>query len=74
VDIATPSKNLKIKLTNGTVFTMTIFSIGNAKEYLVHVIAVLFLINQKGLNVLCRKLAKLLEKQAGTLENLYKSI
>jgi hypothetical protein len=39
-----------------------------------HVIAFLHLINQKGLNELCRKLAKLLEKQAGTLAELCKSI
>jgi hypothetical protein len=68
------SKNLKIKLPNGTVFTMTIFLRWNTEEYLAHVIAVLQLINQKGVNVLCRKLAKLLEKQAVTLADLHKSI
>ncbi len=47
-----PSKNLKIKLPNGTVFTMIIFSQVNTKEYLEHVVAVLCLINQKGLDVL----------------------
>ncbi len=34
-----------------TVFNMFIFSRGNTKEYLVHAVAVLRLINQKGLNV-----------------------
>jgi hypothetical protein len=61
--------NLKIKLPDRTMFT-TIFSHCNSKEYFAHVIAVLHLINQKRLNVLYRKLAKLLDKLAGTLENL----
>ncbi len=52
---------------------MTIFSQGNTKECLAHVIAVLHLINQKGFNVQCRKLAKTVDKLAGTLENLQKS-
>jgi hypothetical protein len=68
------SKNLNIRLPYGTVFTMTIISCGNTEEYLAHVITVLHLINQKGLNILCRKLERLLEKQVGTLENLHKSI
>jgi hypothetical protein len=66
--------NLKVKLEDGTIFNMTLFSQGNTKEYLAHIIAVLHLINQKGLNVQCRKLAKLLDKLVGTLENLQKSI
>jgi hypothetical protein len=65
-------ENLKIKLPDGTVFNMSIFSRGNTKEYLAHVTAVLRLINQKGLNMQCRKLAKTVDKLAGTLENLQK--
>jgi hypothetical protein len=53
---------------------MTIFSQDNDEEYLVQVFAVLQLINQRGLNVLCRKLAILLEMLAGTLEKHQKSI
>ncbi len=53
---------------------MTIFSQGNTKEYLAHIITVLHLINQKGLNVQCRKLAKTVDKLVGTLDNLQKSI
>jgi hypothetical protein len=63
-------ESLKIKLPNGTVFNMSIFSQGNTEEYLVHIIAVLHLIHQKRLNMQCRKLAKAVDKLAGTLENL----
>jgi hypothetical protein len=64
---------LKIKLPNGTVFNMSIFYQGNTKEYLAHVVAVLCLISQKGLDVQCRKLAKAVDKLAGTLKNLQKA-
>jgi hypothetical protein len=37
-----------------------------------HTVAVLRLINQKGLNIQCRKLAKAVDKLAGTQENLQK--
>jgi hypothetical protein len=50
-------ESLKIKLPNRTVFNMSIFSQGNTEEYLAHAITVLFLINQKGLSVQCRRLA-----------------
>ncbi len=49
---------------------MSIFSQGNTKEYLAEDIAVQRLINQKWLNMQCRKLAKAVDKLAGTLENL----
>ncbi len=66
--------NLKVKLDDGTVFNMTIFFQGNTKEHLACMNVVLHLINQKGLDVQCRKLAKTLDNLAGTLENLQKSI
>ncbi len=62
----------KIKLPDGTIFNMSIFSQGITEEYLAHVVTVLCLINQKGLNVECRKLAKAVGRLAGTLENLQK--
>jgi hypothetical protein len=65
-------ESLKIKLPNGTVFNMSIFSRGNTKEYLARAVAVLHLINQMGLNVQCRKLAKDVDKLAKTFENLQK--
>ena len=65
-------ESLKIKLPNGTVFNMSIFSRGNTEEYLEHIVAGLPLINQKELDVQCRKLAKAVDKLAGTLKNLLK--
>jgi hypothetical protein len=67
------TESLKIKLPDGTVFNMSIFSRGNTKEYLAHIIVVLHLISQKGLNVQCRKLAKAVKKQAGMLKNPQKA-
>jgi hypothetical protein len=57
----------------GTIFNKAIFSRGNTREYPVHVVVFLHLIIQMGLNVQCRKLAKPVNKLAGTLENLQKS-
>jgi hypothetical protein len=67
-------ESLKIKLPDGTDFNMSIFSQGNTKEYLAHVVVVLCLINQMGLNVQCRKLAKAVDKLARTLENLQMTV
>jgi hypothetical protein len=50
-----------------------IFSQGNTKEYLAHILAVLHLIKQKGLNVQCRKLTKAVDKLARILKNLLKA-
>jgi hypothetical protein len=69
------SENLNVKLLDGTIIPMSIFTELNIKEFLAHVVAVMCLINQKRLSDLCsKKLAKKLEKQAGTLKNLNKSI
>jgi hypothetical protein len=65
--------SLKIKLPNETIFNMSIFSQGNTKEYLAHIVAVLGLISQKGLKVQCRKLAKAVDKLTTTLKNLQKA-
>jgi hypothetical protein len=37
---------------------LSIYSCGNTKEYLAHIVAVLCIIKQKGLDVQCRKLGK----------------
>jgi hypothetical protein len=63
-------ESLKIKLPDETIFNMSFFSQGNTEEYLAHVVAVLRLINKKGLDVQCRKLAKAVDKLAGMLDNL----
>jgi hypothetical protein len=67
MDYATKTESpesFKIKLPNGTDFKMNIFSQGNTKEYRGYVVVVLCLINQKGHNVQCRKLAKAVDKLA----------
>jgi hypothetical protein len=64
------SDSIKLKLPDGTVISMTIFAKGNPEEYLQHVIAVLRLINQKGLDTKCRESAKELLKTSQVLEAL----
>jgi hypothetical protein len=43
---------------------------GNAEEYLAHILAVLRIIKQKGLDTRCRKLGKAVLKQSKALKNL----
>jgi hypothetical protein len=43
---------------------------GTPKKYLMHIVAVLRIINQKGLGTKCRKLAKAFIKRYGALKNL----
>jgi hypothetical protein len=62
---------LKLKLQNGTFFSMTIFAKGNPEDYLQHLIAVQHLITQKALDATCRSSAKeLLERASKVLEAL----
>jgi hypothetical protein len=49
---------------------MPIYSHGNNKEYLIHIVAVLQVIEQKGLLKKCRVLAKAVVKRSEVLENL----
>ncbi len=42
------TKLIKVKLPNGTKFQMPTYGSGNNKEYLIHVIAILRLVKQKG--------------------------
>jgi hypothetical protein len=42
------TKQIKVELPDGTKFQMPTYGSGNNKEYLVHVIAVLHLVKQKG--------------------------
>jgi hypothetical protein len=44
-------ESLKIKLPDGSFFNMSIYSYGNTKGYLMHIVAVLCIIKQKGLDV-----------------------
>ncbi len=64
------SDSIKLKLPDGTVISMMIFAKGNPEEYLQHIIAVLHLINQKGLDTKCREAGKELVKTSKVLEAL----
>ncbi len=56
VDIVTPKEDpqvFKIKLPGGSHLSMLIYSRGNNEEYLAHIVAVLRVIEQKGLPKKC---------------------
>ncbi len=72
-DIVTPKEEpqvFKVKLPDESHLSMPIYSSGNNKEYLVHIVAVLRIINQKGLPKKCRMLAKAVVRQSEALKNL----
>ncbi len=61
IDVVTPKEEpqlYKVKLPNASHLSIPILSWGNNKEYFVHVVAVLRVIEQKGLPKKCRVLAK----------------
>jgi hypothetical protein len=58
-------QSLKIKLPEGSIFSMPIYTRGNTEDYLAHIIAILRIIKQKGLDVQCRKLGKAVVKLTG---------
>jgi hypothetical protein len=66
-------QSLKIKLPDRSVFNMSIYSRGNTKEYLAHIVAVLRINKQKGLDAQCRKLGKAVVKLTGTFKDLLKA-
>ena len=73
IDILTPKEEpqiFKIKLLEASHISMPIFSHGNNEEYLVHIVAVLRVIDQKGLPKKCRVLTKAVEKGSEVLKNL----
>ncbi len=73
IDIAMPkeeSQIFKIKLPDASHLSMPIYSCGNNKEYLAHIVAVLQVIEQKGLPKNCQVLAKAVVKQSKALKNL----
>jgi hypothetical protein len=61
---------LKVGLPNDSHLNMPIYSHGNTKEYLSHIVAVLHIIKQKGLDAKCRKLGKAVVRQSKMLKNL----
>jgi hypothetical protein len=77
IDIVTPKeipKIFKIKLPDASHLSMPIYFRGNNKEYLAHIVAVLWVIDQKGLPKKCRVLAKAVEKRLEALKNLQEAM
>jgi hypothetical protein len=73
VDIVMPKEEpqiFKVKLLDASHLSMPIYSRGNNKEYLVHIVVVLRIIKQKGLPKKCRVLAKAVVKRSEVLKNL----
>jgi hypothetical protein len=73
VDIVTPKEkpqNFKVKLPDASHLSMSIYSHGNNKEYLAHIVAVLQIFNQKGLPKKCRILSKAVVRWSEVLKNL----
>jgi hypothetical protein len=73
VDILTPKEEtqlFKVKLPDASHLSMPIYSHGNNKEYLAHIVAVLRIIDQRGLPEKCRMLAKAVARRSEALKNL----
>jgi hypothetical protein len=73
VDIVTPKEEpqvFKIKLPGAPHLSMPIYSHGNNEEYLAHLVAVLQVIEQKGLPKKCQVLAKAVARRSEALKNL----
>jgi hypothetical protein len=60
----------KVKLPDASHLSMPIYSSGNNKEYLAHIVAFLHIIKQKGLPKKCRMLAKAVVRRLEALKNL----
>jgi hypothetical protein len=77
VDVVTPKEEpqlYKVKLPNASHLSIPIYSWGNNEEYLVHVVAVLCIIEQKGLPKKCRVLAKAVVRRSEALKNLQEAV
>ncbi len=77
VDIITPKEDpqvFKIKLPDTSHLSMPIYSCRNNEEYLAHIVAVLQLIEQKGLPKKCRVLAKAVARRSKALKNLHEAV
>jgi hypothetical protein len=73
VDVVTPKEEpqiFKIKLSNASHLSMPIYSCGDNEEYLTHIVAVLRVVEQKGLPKKCRVLAKAVVRRSEALKNL----
>jgi hypothetical protein len=65
---------LKVKLSNESHINVPIFSHGNNEEYIAHIVAVLRIIDQKGLPKKCRVLAKAVVKRSEALKNFQEAV
>jgi hypothetical protein len=77
VDVVTPKGDpavLKVKLPDDSHISVPIFSRGNNKEYIVHIVAVLRIIKQKGLQKKCRVYTKAVAKRQAALKNLHEAL
>jgi hypothetical protein len=77
VDIITPKEEpqvFKIKLSDALHLSMPIYSSGNNEEYCVHIVAVLQVIEQKGLPKKCQVLAKAVARRSQALKNLQEAV
>jgi hypothetical protein len=73
VDIVMPKEDpqvFKIKLPDASHLSMPIYSHRNNEEYLAHIVAVLQVIEQKGLPKKCQVLAKAVARESKALKNL----
>ncbi len=73
VDIVTPMEEpqlFMVKLPDASHLSMPIYSHGNNEEYLAYIIAVLRIIDQKGLPKKCEMLAKAIARQSEALKIL----
>ncbi len=73
VDLVTAKEHpaiLKVKLPDDSHISVPIFSHGNNEEYIAHIVAVLRIIEQKGLQKKCPVYAKAVAKQQAALKNL----
>jgi hypothetical protein len=77
VDVVMPKEDpavLKVKLPNNSHISVPIFSHGNNKEYIAHIVAVLRINEQKGLQKKCRVYAKAIAKTASGVEESPRSL
>ncbi len=72
IDVVTPKEEpqlYKVKLFDASYLSIKIYSWGNNEEYLAHIVAVLRIIEQKGLPKKCRVLAKAVIRGSEALKN-----
>jgi hypothetical protein len=77
VNIVAPKEepqHYKVKLPDVSHLSMPIYSHGNNEEYLAHIIAVLRIIEQKGLPKKCRMLPKAVVRWSEVLMNLQEAV